>query len=179
MGKETWCENPQPSPPRGNTREFQIHQLWLQHRFCTVHTINIFVPALLLQKSKCTTQVHTLPRKWSGHGLNAKDGSPCNSWEFPRLHRWSYHKASLGTERCFGAGSRKTKEKCSSVNARYAMLVVLSSGEDASPWAIISADVSTRAPEDAVNDLTTQGRAPVLPGVAVVLEILQNIERVH
>lgn len=45
-----------------------------------------------------------------------------------------------------------------------------------SPWAIISADVSTRAPEEAVNDLNTQGSAPMLPGVTVVLEILQNRE---
>lgn len=68
----------------------------------------------------------------------------------------------------------ETKEKCSSVKARFATLAALSSGEDTSPWAIISADVSTRAPEDAVNGLATQGSAPMLPGVTVVLEMLQN-----
>lgn len=56
------------------------------------------------------------------------------------------------------------------------MLVVLSSEEDTSPWAIITTDTSTRAPEDAVNDLISQGVAPMLPGVTVVLEILQNRE---
>lgn len=32
----------------------------------------------------CTTHVHTPPCKCSVGGLNAKDGSPCNIWEFLR-----------------------------------------------------------------------------------------------
>lgn len=57
------------------------------------------------------------------------------------------------------------------------MLVVLSSREETSPWAMISADASTRTPEDVVNDLANQGSAPRLPGVTVVLEMLQNRTR--
>lgn len=99
------------------------------------------------------------------------------------MHRRSHHMASLGTEVVLALVKGEAKEKCSSVYARCVMLVVLSSEEDTSPWAImiyhITTDISTRAPEDAANDLISQGVAPMLPGVTAVLEILQNRESVN